>query len=294
MTQKKIELYKTRDFGAKINATIEYVRYNFGPLIKIVLLIVAPVGLLVSILFSNLFGTIFSMSANPAMSDAEAFGKLGAMGSNYLIVMVLVLVTYSIMMSCIYTYIKMRDNMEDPPEVMEVLRAGFPKVPGLIGLMLLITVVSFVGLFFFVIPGIYLAITLSIAVPIYVYESRSVGDAFGKSFKLIRGKWWSTFGLLFVAGMIASMVSYVFAIPMYAMMFSQLFSNVSEANPDPEAVFEIFSSWYTTAGMAIMMIGSYTTYLIPMIALSFQYFNLSERVEGTGIRNQIEGFEKLS
>ena len=293
MAQKKIELYKTRDFGAKINATIEYIRQNFGPLIKIVLLIVAPVGLLASIIFSNFFATMMSFSANPEAMNEDPVAFLSVMGTNYLLLMLVALLTYSFMYSSIYSYIKMRNEREEKPEVLEVLRVAIGKVPGVIALMILVGIVSVFGMVFFIIPGVFLAITLSLSVPIYLFEEKGIGDAFGKSFKLIKGKWWSTLGIIFVSSLIASMVSYVFIIPMYVMMVGQMFSHVNEGG-DPEAVFEIFSSWYTSAAMAFAMIGSYLTYLIPITALAFQYFNLSERIEGTGIRNQIEGFESLN
>lgn len=291
MSENKIELYKTRDFGQKLNATIEYIRYNLGSLIKLVLIVVVPLGLFFSIFFSNIFGTIIGMSAQPDMSDAEAVGMMGSLGINYMLTIVLSMVTYSLMVSSIFIYMKKVDEGESP-EVMEVLKIALGKVPGLIGLGILVAMVSFLGMLFFVIPGIYLAVALSLAYPIYIFEEIGITDAFSKAFKLIRDKWWSTFGLLFVASMIAGMVSYVFVIPGYLLMFSKLFSNIGEAQ-DPNAMAEMFSGWYTSAGLAIMMIGSYITYIIPIIALAFQYFNLSERQEGTGLRSQIQDFEKL-
>lgn len=294
MSQKHIELYRTRDFGAKINVTIEYIRYNLVPLIKVVLLVVVPMGLLFSLLFSNLFSSFSTIAGNPNMSEVETIGFLGAVGANYMLMIILGVITYSFMLAGVYSYIKMNDKQEGTPQVMDVYRNALPKIPGLVLLSILIGVICMVGFFIFILPGIYLMITLSIAVPAYLFEDIGIGGALGKSFKLIRDKWWSTFGLIIITGIIAMIVSYIFSIPMYAGMFGQMFSNVTEASEDPEAVFAIFSSWYTTLGMAVIVIGSQLTYLIPEIALAFQYFNLSERMEGTGIRSQIKDFEALT
>jgi hypothetical protein len=160
--------------------------------------------------------------------------------------------------------------------------------------MVLIGIVSSIGFLFFVLPGIYLMITLSLALPIYLFEDEGIGTAFSKSFRLIKSKWWSTFGLLFVTSVIASIISYVFAIPFYAIFLGDLFTSIGDSGSDPSAVFAAFSSWYAIVGIAVMMIGAYITYLIPIIALGFQYFNLSERVEGRGIRNQINEFETVA
>jgi hypothetical protein len=290
----KVQLYKIRDFGAKINATIEYIRYNILSLLKIVLLIVAPLGLLMAIIFSGFFSTMMQVSLNPQMTPVDSAEFVGQMGYSYMMMTLLSMITFSFLFSAIYGYMLLNDKQEVQPTVMEVLKAIISKVPKMIVLMILIAIVSSIGFIFFVIPGIYLMVTLSLALPILVIEDVSIGKAFTKSFQLIKGKWWSTFGLMVISTIIASVVSYVFAIPFYAFFLGDLFSSSMEAGGDPSAVIESFSSWYSTAGMALMMVGSYITYLIPILALGFQYFNLSERIEGRGIRNQINEFETVA
>lgn len=295
MNQSNIQLYKMRDFGAKINATIEYIRQNIGPLLKLMLLIVLPMGLIASILFSNIYGSLGEMTAVQQGGDPNAaLGMVGSLMTNYTLMFLMTSITGALLISAIYTYMKLNnEEREARPTVMEVYKKILPKLPMLLVLMILISVISFFGFMLFIIPGVYLMITLSLAIPIFLFEEKGIGNAFNKSFKLIKGKWWSTFGLLFVTGIIAGIVSYVFAIPFYFLTVGEMFTTV-DADADPEAVFAIFTNWYTIIGMAIMMIGSYLTYMIPSIALAFQYFNLSERIEGTGIRNQINEFETVS
>ncbi len=293
MSEVQIKLYKIRDFSAKINATIEYIRYNFKSLLKVVLLVVIPLGLIFGISFSNLFTSMFEITAtNPNMTDEEAFGFLGVMLSNYTIIFTVSLITYAFLFAGIYSFMQLRDINGDL-SVSHVYGNILRKIPGLVLLMILITIISFIGFFIFIIPGIYLGVTLSLSIPIYLFEDIDIGRAFGKSFSLIREKWWSTFGLLIISSIIAGVVSYVFAIPFYIFMVGGMFSAVEEAANDPEAVFSIFTDWSTSLGMAIMTMGSYITYMIPVIALAFQYFNLVERQEGRGIRNEIKDFESL-
>ena len=54
MSQPVIEFYKLRDFGAKMNATIEFLRENIGRLFLNLLFIAGPVALLMSLLMTNL------------------------------------------------------------------------------------------------------------------------------------------------------------------------------------------------------------------------------------------------
>jgi len=291
---QRLQLYKIRDFGAKINATIEYIRENILSLLKVVLLIVVPLALLMGIFFSSMFSTIFQASLNPDMSGAEGMSFMADLGVNYLLMMLLSMVTWSFMVGSIYTYMRLNDKSENPPSPLEVIKKVAGKVPQMIVLMILIGIVSGVGLMFFVLPGIYLGVTLSLALPIFIFEDLGIGKSFSKSFQLIKGKWWSTFGLLVITGIIASIISYVFAIPFYLGFLGDMFSSIEASTGDPSAMFEAFSSWYMVLGMGFMLVGTYVTYLIPLIALSFQYFNLSERVEGKGIRNQIDEFETVS
>ena len=292
---QKLQLYKVRDFGAKINATIEYIRENIVSLLKVVLLIVVPLGLLMGIFFSSMFSTIFQASLNPEMSGADGMSFMADLGVNYLLMMLLSMVTGAFMIGSVYAYMRLNDKSENPPSPLEVIKKVAVKIPQLIVLMILIGIVSGIGMMFFVLPGIYLGVTLSLALPIFIFEDLGIGKSFSKSFQLIKGKWWSTFGLLLITGIIASIVSYLFAIPFYIGLFGDAFMTASiTGGDDPAAVFEAFSSWYMVVGMGIMMIGSYVTYLIPLIALSFQYFNLSERIEGRGILGQINEFETAS
>ena len=289
------QLYRIRDFGEKINATFEFIRAHLLDLLKVVLLIVVPLGLLTGIFFSGIFSTISQASVSPQMSETESISLMADLGLKYFLMMLLTLVTMAFLVASVYTYMLGKVKNEAAASPVEILKIAVVKIPKLIVLMILIGLVTGIGFMFFVLPGIYLGVTLSLALPIFIFEDQGIRKSFGKSFKLIRGKWWSTFGLWVVTGIIASVVSYIFAIPLYVGLFGKAFMTASiTGGEDPAAVYEVFSSWYMVIGTGIMMIGSYVTYLIPLIALSFQYFNLSERVEGRGIRGQISEFETVS
>ncbi len=61
----------------------------------------------------------------------------------------------------------------------------------------------------------YLIISLSLTFIIRSYEPVGVFEAFMRSFNLISGKWWSTFGLIMVLSLIVSVLSYIPIIPLY-------------------------------------------------------------------------------
>ena len=159
MANKTIELYKKRDFGEKINATIEFIRIHFGPLLKMTLVIVIPLGVLASLTFSNFFGLMSGVAGRSDMSQDEASGVVGQLGVNYLLMMVISLLTYVLLIAAIYGYMRQTRNQPSPNPI-EELKKSFVRVPGLIALFLLIGIVSFIGFLIFIIPGIYLMVVL--------------------------------------------------------------------------------------------------------------------------------------
>ncbi|WP_421877054.1 YciC family protein [Marinoscillum sp.] len=293
MSEKNIVLYKQRDFGQKLNITIEYIRYNFAPLMKMLLIIVIPMGILSSFFLGNYFSIFGGLVSNPDATSADAVGFMGQIAFTYLGIIVAYMITYSFMVAAVFTYMKAKSE-QGSVDYMDALKDSFKYVPGLIGLSILVGIISFIGFFIFIIPGIYFMVVFSISLPIYMFEQQGVGHAFSKCFKLIRDKWWSTFGLMMISSIIAGVASYIFIIPTYVLMLGDMFRNAENLEADPGSFFAMFDSWTATAGMAFSMIGTYLTYCIPIIAIGFQYFNLSERMEGTGLKSQIENFENLS
>lgn len=298
MSQPKIEFYKLRDFGAKMNATIEFLRENIGRLFLNLLFIAGPLALILSIFFKNLFSTFFNLGFNAGQSgDVSEFSSAFAViGGSYFLMIIVIWLATSMIISVTYTYIRLyNEGVAKETSVGDVFRLALKKYGGILLLGILIGLSVVFGMFFFIIPGIYLAVTLSLAYPIYVFEDISPTDAFGRTFRLIRQKWWSTFGILIVTALLAYVVQLLFNLPLMVVYLMNIFTIVEESanNPgDPQAFMDMFSSWYMAVALAITMLGTYLSYCIPQIGLAYQYSNLVERSEGKGLMNEIEDFDK--
>lgn len=297
MQTPKIEFHKLRDFGAKINAVVEFLRENIGKLFLCLLLIGGPAALLLSLVFKNFFGNVFDFGNQLGSGgDIEAVGNFFAvLGGSYILMFLLSWLTITLIVSVTYTYMRLyNEGIAKETSVGDVFRMSLSKYGGLLVLGFLITVVTMIGSIFFILPGIFLAVVLSLAYPIYMFEDISVGNAFGRAFTLIKEKWWSTFGLLFVCYLMAYVVQMVFSVPLLVVYFMNIFSLMEELenNPgDPSGLLNMFSSGYMTVAMAISMVGSYLTYSIPLLGLGYQYSNLLERSEGKGLMNEIQDFD---
>ncbi len=292
MSTPSITFYKIRDFGEKMGITIDFLRENFKKLFLSLLLIGGPFAILLTLLFADMFNNMFDFSQ---LSDPDNMGGFFAkLGLDYVMMMVLSWLAMMMIVSLTYTIFK-RYNTGDLMEKTtgELFSEAVGKIAGLMLLSFIIFIVVVAGMFLFVIPGIYLMVALSLAYPIYMFEEDStVGSAFSKSFSIISGKWWSTFGILFVGSIMASVAQIPFSIPFLLIYFMELFSIIEEVPNDPSAITGMFTSGYMTIAMAVSNVGGYIAYAIPLVALGFQYSNLIERKEGKGLLTEIDDFDK--
>ena len=92
-------------------------------------------------------------------------------------------------------------------------RAIRPRIPALIGVMLIImlsAVLAFIPPLF-----LWIYISLSFVSQVIVLENRGVGDALQRSWELVRGSWWRVFGaylLLLLVGMIVNLSTTVISL----------------------------------------------------------------------------------
>ena len=152
-------------------------------------------------------------------------------------------------------------------------------------------VLLFFGIFFIVGGIIYLVFSSSLTYFIQLYEKKNFIDALVRSMRLIRGKWWSTFGLIFILYLIMMTVSYVFIIPYYAVLFTNTLHSASSGTAlEFSSGFKIWTIvFFTFYYMAQMLMSS-----LPNVGIAFQYFNLVELKEAKGLMNQIENLGQSS
>ncbi len=139
------------------------------------------------------------------------------------------------------------------------------------------SIVTVVASFFFVFPGIYVGIVLSLALAVVVFEGADFNQTWSRCFTLIRDKWWSTFGLIIVMGIISGLVGLVFTLP--AGIISFLIG--SKLLPD-------MGGFWLVAGSVLATVGGTLLRSIIYIALGFQYTSLVERQEGRGLLSAID------
>ncbi|MBS1486197.1 MAG: hypothetical protein JST43_01315 [Bacteroidetes bacterium] len=310
---KTIEFHQTRDFGKKVNITFEFVKQNFKPLAKSILLIAGPAVLIGSIFlasfFSDLFSSVTRSQTNPQESlkyfSSLTFGV--QMMLMYLFLILSYVITLATINGYIETYYQKKTNQIRVADVWEAARPLIWRFAGSLLLILILAVVLIVaiallaGLFKMastalmvlwiiaaIVGFIYLMIGMALLFFIQAHEGLGFFEAAGRSLQLIKGKWWSTFGIAFVLSLIGSTISYIFIIPYYAFMFITMIHGASDGTPEiSDSMKTITYIFFTLYYMAQMLLQT-----LPQVGLVFQYFNLVEQKEAKGLMGDIESFGK--
>ena len=306
-----IEYHRTRDFSQKMNVTFGFLRQNFGPLFKSILFIAGPpvlvVGLLAGTLFSDMIdlSTVMNPMAAPQYVTSPSFWlQIGLIFIFYMVASVVALAT----INCyIVLYGEKKSSQITVNEVWDRVRQTFFMYLGtaiMLGILLIVAyfiiavfiiamgaaspALAVLGGFILIPAFFYLIVSLSLTFIVRSYEPVGVFEAFMRSFNLVYGKWWSTFGLIMVLSLIVSVLSYIPIIPLYIVGIVTALHNV-ESKTSPTAAFEgmqmVVSIIVPVFYLIYLLLGA-----LPNIGIAFQYFNLVERKESRGLMSQIENF----
>jgi hypothetical protein len=285
-----------RDFGNKIAVTFEFLSAHWRPLGKCLVYFVLPAALVMGVGLGLVTNIIFNYSGllrtNPQASNESLLSPSYFSGLG--LTMVGAALAVLMLLSTVYSYVRLvlaTGTAPAPAQVGQEIKHRIGRMLGafvllfglyfivmmaVVGLMAVST--SFGFLFVILFPLIiYVMVPLTLYFPVLWLEDGSLWQALRRSFYLVRGKWWSTFGLIMVTTMIQFMLCILFALPQYAVMFGKIMK-IPGLNSD---VFGILTQ-------CLYVLGTMFTYVIPLMAVLFQYFNLVERKEGLGLRSLID------
>ncbi len=278
-----IQLFKQRDFGEKINVTFQYVSENYRTLGMALLYIVGPVAVVAGIASGVAQSNILRLSTESAggqPADPMAAFRLMAqfMSPTFWLAGLFGLLANVAVILTTYAHMRGYERKNGLPiSVANVWAEVQPVIGRGIVISLLGSIITGVAMLFLVIPGIYIAVVLSLALAVTSFEGTTFGQTWDRCFKLIRDKWWSTFGLIVVTSIIVSVIGLVFALP------SGLVALLVGAKILPD----VSTVWLVIANV-IAIIGRTLLNAVIYLAIGFQYTNLVERQEGRGLISAID------
>ncbi|MFL5728799.1 MAG: hypothetical protein ACJ75J_04855 [Cytophagaceae bacterium] len=285
MQTEKIVFARSRDFSEKLNATFDFVRGNFKGLFMALLYISGPFFLIGGILVGLGQTYLRSMGGRFNGSNLEniyAMGGYTIIGAiiNWIALIMVPLVVYEYM--CIYQEKPVLEEIK-PGEVWDRVKKDF--------FMIFFTEIGYgliVGLSFLLLifPGIYMAVAVSFVLAIRIFERKGFFDSVSRSMDLIKDNWWATAGLLIVVGIIHLVLSMIIQIPV------TIVTLLSEINALKDSLgIEINKVVYVSL-FSLCNMGSNFLYCLSAIAVTFQYFNLVEKKDATGLLSRIDSIGK--
>ena len=278
-----IQLFQQRDFGNKINATFQYVSQNFRSFGLALLYIVGPVAVVAGIASGVMQSNLLRLSTNAVRTQPDnpmaALQILSQFTSpSFWLAMLFSLLANVAVVLTTYAHMKVYERTKDPTiSVADVWAEVQPAIGRGIVISLLGSIITGVAMLFLVIPGIYVAVVLSLALAVTSFEGSDFGRTWERCFKLIRDKWWSTFGLIVVMAIIVGIVGMIFAIPTALVGF---FIG-AKMLPDVSTVWLVI-------GNVVALVGRTLLNAVLYLAIGFQYTNLVERQEGRGLNSAID------
>ena len=288
--QPKINFYQQRNFGDRINVTFDFLRENFKPLFKILILFEGPITLIYGVLGVLQQQSVLEMASN--IDELQnPFAMMGSMGPLYSVTMALSVIIMASFPAIIFRYIHLYQTKSPDDITFKDISPTLFKDSGMLFAVIILFMMAFMfGFLFFILPGIYLFVGLSLAIPVLFFEDKNAFESLSRSLSLIRDNWWNTFGYFFIIYIIYTAISTLFMAPQIGVHVQHMLSSF-----DKESVFEPMSTSKLVMTMAITAIGTmgaYLAYSIVSVASCFQYFNLREKKESFGLMQEIDNQEE--
>jgi hypothetical protein len=244
--------------GEILDAGVKVYRNKFATMLKAVAVVIVPVQVLNVLITLSLPDTSTTAGATTTTSDSEWAG-LAAL----LLILVVNIVSSTLAeAACLRavsdTYLGTETGWR------ESLRFGFRRLGSLLWLTLIHGVIVLLAFAACIAPGVWLYVAWSVAVPALLIEGTRGFQALGRSFNLVRRRWWPTAGVLLLANLLATAVAAGIGLLALPLLF---------AGRDNEFVYDLASGVFGAAASVLT---------IPFVAavVAVIYFDLRVRKEG--------------
>jgi hypothetical protein len=87
------------------------------------------------------------------------------------------------------------------------LRYALRRLPAVVAVSIVSTIVIGIGAIFCLIPGLYFWGAFYVAIPVLLVEGVGPFKALGRSRRLVQGRWWGTIGVAIIGWLLASVIS---------------------------------------------------------------------------------------
>jgi len=267
MINNEIELNRKRDFSDIINVTFGFFKQEFKPLVSTVAIytVIPLLGVaIMSVFYTTDTWQLYFQNIlnNTPQINPPNFGLFGIMFLISIIARVMIMGLTFEYLHLYYTQGKGNFSRVD------VANAFIKDFFSIIGFNILTGIIIVFAFIFFIIPGIYLSVPLSLIIIVKIAENKGFSLSWSRCFELVKDNWWLTFGLIFVTSIIVYVMSMVFNLPLT--IYSGVKGFVAASGGDfsmDHGILTLFS--------IVSTLGSSWLYIIFYVMLGAHYYSLS-------------------
>ena len=245
--------------GEVLDASFKVVRQGFGTLALCVVVVALPLNIVNTLIQASTSDNAFNLD-DPTVTGDVSTGTALAGG---LLTTVLSIVLNTIATAACFRAVS-GFYLGEKPTVGESLSFAATRVGPLIWLSILYGFGLIIPFLLLIIPGIWLAVAWALSFPALLSEDARGSKALGRSFGLVKGRWWPTFGAILVMYLIVLVISAI---------VGALFGALFVASLDSEATAAVLTTIINTLSSLITL---------PLFAavLTILYYDLRVRKEG--------------
>jgi hypothetical protein len=276
-----IELRKQRDFSAVISTGFQFVRQNWKTLYRPLVFICLPPYLVASFFFGNFFRTVYTGTLGGTT------GTIGTAAGSMFLGYALMFLSMLLLYAMIYEFMRhYAENHGLAPTTGELWKASARQLPAYFVIALLAGMIAMAGILLLIFGALWLAIVFTMAFPLRSFEKAGIGESIGGSFKLIKGHWWETFGLVLVLTLLISFLGYVIYLPF--LLFTGFGAMSGMEGMDNPGEFGERMGWVMTVFMLVAGLVSVLLQPLLQVPLGLQALSLMEEKQGRGLLQRVD------
>lgn len=311
---KKIIISQVRNFGDNIGDTFNLIRHGFKPLGQACLYVTGPLILIVSVIMglinSATMSFMFDIMKNPADIQKSNDAMLNMLNSNgflfgagYFVIILFSFIIIALMQAFTYEYMILYKDQDYKTITYKDIIAGGKKngvklvftnlgiififMGGLFILILISAIAAAISeilavfipiiIMIWMFSGFYFLVMFILTPAIRVFESKGFWKSLVRSFILMYGNFWNTFGLLIVLMITVSILGIVFIIPYFSVIGFMTFNVLSGQTVNPVYMKPLIVLTSSFLGFSTFL------YIILFFSIGFKYFTLLGKKEGLQI-----------
>lgn len=199
-----------RGLGDILSAAFEVYKANAAKLIGIVAIVVVPLSLIGALLTKVAFSANCTTVANGLVTGKICEPRNGAVVLFAAVFGIAIAFVMSFVVQAAIARAAGEATVGDPVDANESYRWGFRHLGSVLLISLLAGLAILAGLILFVIPGLIIAIFLTVVIPALLFENKRGTESLSRSWNLVKGHFWHVVGVVIVTAIITGIVTGIF------------------------------------------------------------------------------------